>query len=281
MPDLSAELRGGRGGVGGDAARTQRPGHGVAPAPVGLVEHGHQHRGRDGAGGGDRAVAEQPRHEPADADAQAHARVTGGPFADQVVVPPARADRTEVLAADQLGLVDAAGVVVQATDHGQVGDHHPGGHGLGGVDEGLQVGQGGVELVRPDPQPVHEDVEDRQVGALDSRQLEHRVGLLPAGPRPLTQKGPDRLRTDLGQLVHRGQDRGHVGQVETPHQRLDDPPVVHPHPDPAHVEPLQRLDHDQRQVDLVVPGQGVDADHVHVGLHELPETAVLRPLPAP
>ena len=47
------------------------------------------------------------------------------------------------------------------------------------------------------------------------------------------------------------------------------------------VQPLQRLQRDQRQLDVVVRGQGGVVDDVDVGLGELPVAALLRPLAAP
>ena len=47
------------------------------------------------------------------------------------------------------------------------------------------------------------------------------------------------------------------------------------------MQPLQRLQGDQRQLDVVVRGQPVDVDDVDVGLGELPVAALLRPLTPP
>ena len=68
------------------------------------------------------------RHEPGDAERDADAGVGGAAVAGEGVVPPAGADRAEGLVADELGLVDRAGVVVEAAgdlEVGHDGARHP------------------------------------------------------------------------------------------------------------------------------------------------------------
>ena len=93
------------------------------------------------------------------------------------------------------------------------------------------------------------------------------------------------VRADLVQLVDLPEDGRGVGDAQAGVETLGQPPVVHPHqhrrqPEVG-VQPLQGLQGDQRQLDVVVGGQRRVVDDVDVGLGELAVAALLRALTPP
>ncbi len=93
------------------------------------------------------------------------------------------------------------------------------------------------------------------------------------------------VRADLVQLVDLPQHGRGVGDAQAGVEALSQPPVVHPHqhrrqPEVG-VQPLQGLQGDQRQLDVVVGGQRGGVDDVDVGLGELAVAALLRALAPP
>ncbi len=97
----------------------------------------------------------------------------------------------------------------------------------------------------------------------------------------LDQDGSNAVRADLVQLVDRPHDRADVLDPEALVEALDQPAVVELHGDRRHREAGERLRHHLGDLDVVVEGQRVPADHVDVGLPELAVPALLGPLAAP
>ncbi len=98
----------------------------------------------------------------------------------------------------------------------------------------------------------------------------------------LDEHRPDLLLRQLVQLVDRPHHRVGVGDPEAGVEALDQLAVVDLQPEAGQeVEPAQRVEHHPGDLDVVVEGEGVATDHVDVGLDELAEAALLRPLAAP
>ena len=107
---------------------------------------------------------EQARDADRDADARVGALAVGG----QRVVPAAGAHRAVVLLPDELGLVDGAGVVVEAAGDLEVGDEHPGRVLHAGGDHRGQLRQPGLQGLVGDAERTHR-LHERGVGRVDLR----------------------------------------------------------------------------------------------------------------
>ena len=186
--------------------------------------------------------------------------------------------------ADQFGLVDGAGVVVQASGDLQVGDHAPRYLRPGGVDHAGQRVQALLQHLGVHAEVAHPG-DEGVVGGLDGGQFDalarHLVTQAQVGDEQFGHRG----RADLVELVNSLQHRGGVFDAQSAVETFGQFAVVDMHQHRRQAEPvvqlLQRLQHDQRCLDVMVLGERVLADDVDVGLCELPVAALLGTLAAP
>ena len=175
------------------------------------------------------------------------------------------------------GLVDGAGVVVQAPGDGQVHHEVVRGHAEGGhvLHHGLQLGHAQVEeLVLA--------LEGRQGGhgVCGGEQAQQGVGGVGGHGEVVHQDGLHLLWADLLQLVDGAH---HVArlrlQAQQGEEAVEHLPVVHPDLEPVQAQGGEGLVDDGGDLRLVDDVQAAVADDVDVGLVELPEAAPLGPLP--
>ena len=181
----------------------------------------------------------------------------------------------------QGGLVHGAGVVVQAPGDGQVNGKVLPGHAEGGevLHHGLELLQALVKDLVPACVAL-QGGDDLCVIPGDGDELENFRRLLVGQAHVLHQEGADLLRADLVQLVHGAHDvAGFFGEALHGVEAVEDTAV-----DPD-LEPLQSqlgkgLVDDGGDLRLVGDIQLAVADHVDIGLIELPEAAPLGALTA-
>ena len=284
VADLPAELVGLGCHLAGDAAGAEQLGHRrrLRPGLLGVDRHQHDRRHRPRRP--EQALGQQRGQQPGDADGQPHPRIGRLAVAGQGVVAAAGGDRAVALVADQLGLVDRAGVVVETAGDLQVGHDPPRHVRRGRADHVGQQLQPLVEQVVLDAERPHLG-DEGGVPRGDLGQPDTAVGLGRGETGLVGEQRPHPVRPDLVDLVDLTQHRGRVGDVQAQVEALGQPPVVHPHQHrrqlEVDVQPLQGGQRDQRQLDVVVRGQGVGVDDVHVGLGELAVPPLLGPLAAP
>ena len=280
VADLLAELRRRGGDVGGDASGPQGGGHAVAGGAVLLVRDGDEHGGGHRAAGRRQAVTEHAGQQPGDADGQSDTGVGALAVGGEGVVPPARADRAEVLVADQRRLVDAARVVVEPAGDLEVRDHRAGRALLRGLQQRHELAEPLVQQRRAGAER-EDPVGHRGVGAAYGRELEGLRGLRRGGAGLRLQGIGDAPGADLVELVDHAQGGLDVLEADGLVEALGHLAVVDADPHGRDRQGGQRLGHHQGQLDLVVEGQRVGAHDVDVRLAELAEPAVLGALAPP
>ena len=230
VPDLLAELRRARCHLDRDPAGAQPGRDLVGPFPRVLRAHGDEHRARHGTRRAHQTGAQQARDEPRDADREADARVGVRAVGGERVVAAARADRAELLVADQHRLVDGAGVVVEAARDLQVGDDDAGRPHRRRTDQRTQLGQTLVEQLAAHAVARGEcadRVDHALVGPVDRGQRQARAACASSAPASATSSAGHLVRADLVQLVDAAQDGLDVVQTEAAVEPLGDLAVVH------------------------------------------------------
>ena len=283
VPDLLAELGSRRRHLGADARDRSASATASDAARSRLVAHRDQDAAWAPTGCGEPAIGQQraPSSRETPSEMPTPGKVTST-VAGQRVVPAAGADRAERLVPDELGLVDRAGVVVEAAGDLQVGDDG--------------TGPPRVRSCRRPP-PARRDPR-RAAGARlrgrapgrrrewsvagDLGQLQARARPPPASapPRPPAAPTPARGPTLSSLSIARSAASGSVAPAprKKPSASLRLLTWIIAARDRQGGEDLG---HDQRDLDLVVEGQGVASDDVDVGLGELPVATLLWSLPAP
>ena len=174
------------------------------------------------------------------------------------------------------GLVDGAGVVIQAPGDGQVHHEVVLGHAEGGhiPDHGGQLVDAGIQQLVVSPvglQGPH--------GVVGAQQVQQLVGRRGLHAEVVHQNGPDLVRADLLQLVHRPHDvPGLLLQPQQGEQAVEHLAVVDADLEPAQAQGGEDLVDDRGDLGLVGDVQGAVPDDVDIGLIELPEPASLGPL---
>ena len=251
-----------------------------------VVGHGQDQYvgGSSGQVGIQHPLLAQDVEQPGQADGNAHAgELLVGVVFRQVVVSAAGAHGADLRVVQQGGLVDGAGVVVQAPGDGQVHSKILGGHA-----EGRQILHHGVQLREALVEhlvPVLIALQCRQhflVGAGDGDEFQNLAGLLlRKGNFLVHEDGFHLLRADLVQLVHGTHNvAGLLRQAQHGVKAVEDLPVVHPDLEPLEAQGGEGLVDNGGNLRLVDDGQLAVADDVDVRLIELPEPAPLSPLAA-
>ena len=180
----------------------------------------------------------------------------------------------------QGGLVDGAGVVVQAPGdgqvHGEVGLGHAEGGQVGG--NGLQLLKTGVEE-RVSAGVAFQGCQYLGVGAPDGDEGQDLARLVFRQAAVLQEDGLDLLRPDLIQLVHGAHNvAALVGQPQHIVEAGKNFPVVYPDLEAAQAEAPEDLVDDGGDLRLVEDVQLAVTDDIDIRLVKLPEPAPLGPL---
>src|SRR5215216_5554330 len=141
-----------------------------------LAVDGDKHGCRNWPGGPQHALGQQRGQQPGDPNREPDARVADPAIAGQRVVLATGGDRPPRLEADQLSLIDGAGVVVQTARDPEIGDEstrHVAGRGRHHLRQQIESL---VELIMFDPQPAHLG-DERGIGGADLGQLHAASGL--------------------------------------------------------------------------------------------------------
>jgi hypothetical protein len=180
----------------------------------------------------------------------------------------------------QGGLVDGAGVVVQAPGDGQV-------HGeiLRRDAEVRQIPDHRVQLLKTlvedfVPAPVAlQSGENGVVSAGDGDKLQDLVGVGRSHGEVAGEDGLHLFRPDFVQLVYGAHDvAGFLRQAQHGVEAVEDLPVVHPDLEPLQSQGGEGLVDDGGDLCLIDDGEPAISDDVDVRLIELPEAAPLGPL---
>ena len=123
-------------------------------------------------------------------------------------------------------------------------------------------------------------IHEGEVGAADRGQGQHLARLVLARPR-LEEHLGDRARADPAEPVDDAQRADDVVEADAEEEALGDLAVVDLDAELPHRQAAERLGDDERHLGLEVRGELADVDDVDVGLGELAEAPLLRPLPAP
>ena len=291
--DLLAEFRGGRRNVGRNAAGTQLVGDCVGGRAIILIPYGDHDRSRGNPRGVRASGMQHVGHQTGQTDGQADARVTFAALRCEIVVPAARADRTERIGAVKEGLVHGTGVIIQTAGDFEVGDHRARADTCRLVDDHRQriepLASQSVRLaVSADAMLSAQGVE--LLGkflAVRRRQF----GKLKAGTRlcliraaAFNQKTSDLIGANLVELVDFAQHAFDIRQAKSAVETFGQLTIIRVDSRLRQTEFAQLFqctDHDQRQFDLIMLRQVTVADHVDIGLHELAEPALLRTFAAP
>src|SRR5699024_5998726 len=205
--------------------------------------------------------------------------LTADELTGEVLVAPARADAPVLGVVVEGGLVDRAGVVVQATGDRQVGDDTALGQ-IGKIvpDDG-EFGQPlleqfGLHTQGPDL------IGHGRAGALHTRQPQTGIDLFigqPVGEQDL----PDTVVPDLVQFVHGTDDHDRVLDPQPFVEALQHLAVVDAERPGRDVQTTEYPVDDAGQFGIEVQRYGVDVDHVDVALGEFAEATLLGALSPP
>ncbi len=278
--DLLAELVGCRCDLAGDSPCAQASGNVLAVGPGRVVDHRDEDDRGHRPGHRDKVAAEQDRHQPRDAEGDADAGIRLPAVGGQGVVASAGGDRAHGLESHELGLVDGAGVVVEAAGDAQVGDDGAGSPGVRAVDDGDELLDALVQQHVGDAQRA-DPVREGCVGRADRGELEAPIRGGRAEARLAGEQVGDLGGADLVELVDGAQHRGRVVGPDAPVEALGELAVVDLDDRRRDGQLGQDAGHDDGHLDLVLERQRVAADHVDVGLGELAEPALLGALAAP